>query len=235
MKKRFIVLLLSVCATTTYAQQNNGEKTISLSNLMKATGTEVQPQQEEVRSVSLSTLMGTVKKENAASPDSVPASVSTPSTAPKTQATTQSNNPLVLVGKALGNIKIGMRMSDVPQSVKGLYANRGELEMTGEAGEAYNCRDQAGDIVIEIADQDENGIVDALFIQAKGVQIANSPLYIGMPAEELLRVEGVKAGTDQYGNEEIRYRDYFLNTGYAEGNNEDLILYSISFGFDYQN
>jgi len=233
MKKLFAFLVLFLSTTATYAQQNNGEKTISLSSLMKATKTEEQPQQQEVRSVSLSSLLGTMKNDSVNNVDTISFEPSSQMASAQVQAVSQPNKDLLLVGKAIGNIKIGMRMDDVPKSVNGFYANRGEKEMTGEAGEVYMCRDKSNSIMIEIHDQDEDGIVDAFYIAKKGVQIQNSPLYIGMPAEEMLKVEGVKAGTDEYGNEEIRYRDHLLNTGSDFENNERQILYSISMGFNY--
>ena len=139
----------------------------------------------------------------------------------------QTSEKLAIDGKGIGIIQIGMNMDDVPETMDGLYAKRGEKQMTGEEGEAYFCNDANGQMTIEIRDQNEDGKVDGLFIMKDGLAVKDSPIYIGMPASEMKAVDGVGPTKDQYGDEAIGFRGYILATGDTENRKDVLVSIAI--------
>ncbi|MBR6945495.1 MAG: hypothetical protein IKH64_06075 [Prevotella sp.] len=128
---------------------------------------------------------------------------------------------LTIDNLGIGGIKLGMKMNSVPKTVPGLYARYSETSM-GESGVEYNCLNAQGDIVMQIDDENEDGLVDRLYIMVKGAKIANTGIQIGVPFSKVVNTPGLKKTKDEYGNEL-----YLYNKRYEVQEDMDHIVYAI--------
>jgi hypothetical protein len=128
---------------------------------------------------------------------------------------------LTIDNLGIGGIKLGMKMNSVPKTVPGLYARYSETSM-GESGIEYNCLNAQGDIVMQIDDENEDGVVDRLYIMVKGAKIANTGIQIGVPFSKVVNTPGLKKTKDEYGNEL-----YLYNKRYEVQEDMDHIVYAI--------
>ncbi len=92
----------------------------------------------------------------------------------------------------------------------------------GESGIEYNCLNAQGDIVMQIDDENEDGVVDRLYIMVKGAKIANTGIQIGVPFSKVVNTPGLKKTKDEYGNEL-----YLYNKRYEVQEDMDHIVYAI--------
>ncbi len=120
-------------------------------------------------------------------------------------ATSAASMPSISL-KSFGNIRIGMKLRNVPKTMSGVYT-RVQESGYGCDGTQYECYN--GDsIVVNVADGDGDDIVDEIMISKEGVKIDGTPIYIGMPLSSLRAVKGIKRlnnGSEyyKYGNYEI--------------------------------
>lgn len=128
---------------------------------------------------------------------------------------------LTIDNLGIGGIKLGMKMNSVPKTVPGLYARYSETSM-GESGIEYNCLNAQGDIVMQIDDENEDGVVDRLYIMVKGAKIANTGIQIGVPFSKVVNTPGLKKTKDEYGNEL-----YLYNKRYEVQEDMDHIVYAV--------
>lgn len=128
-----------------------------------------------------------------------------PQTIRISSATATANNPLVVDNLGIAGIVLGGKMSSVPKSVSGLYAKYRQDEM-GEQGIELVCTDNAGNTVMTIDDEDENGLIDRIYIMVKGVKIANTSIEIGVPFAKVVNTPGLVKTKDEYGNELYLYK-----------------------------
>lgn len=128
---------------------------------------------------------------------------------------------LTIDNLGIGGIRLGMKMNSVPKTVPGLYARYSETSM-GESGIEYNCLNAQGDIVMQIDDENEDGVVDRLYIMVKGAKIANTGIQIGVPFSKVVNTPGLKKTKDEYGNEL-----YLYNKRYEVQEDMDHIVYAI--------
>ncbi len=135
---------------------------------------------------------------------------STSSQAPKTITISSepsgntANSVLTIDNLGIAGIVLGGKMSNVPKSVPGLYAKYTETVM-GEEGTSYECRDAKGECLMTIDDQNEDGIIDRIYIMVKGAKIANTNIQIGAPFSKVVNTPGLKKTKDEYGNELYLY------------------------------
>lgn len=115
------------------------------------------------------------------------------------------NNPLVVDNLGIAGIVLGGKMSSVPKSVPGLYAKYTETIM-GEEGTSYECRNAQGELLMNVDDQNEDGIIDRIYIMVKGVKIANTNIEIGAPFAKIVNTPGLVKTKDEYGNELYLYK-----------------------------
>ena len=159
---------------------------------------------------------------------SKPATMNRPATTQQT-TTPQAATPqaattadvLTIDNLGIGGIKLGMKMNSVPKTVPGLYARYSETSM-GESGIEYNCLNAQGDIVMQIDDENEDGVVDRLYIMVKGAKIANTGIQIGVPFSKVVNTPGLKKTKDEHGNEL-----YLYNKRYEVQEDMDHIVYAI--------
>lgn len=118
---------------------------------------------------------------------------------------TTANNPLVVDNLGIAGIVLGGKMSSVPKSVPGLYAKYTETIM-GEEGTSYECRNAQGELLMNVDDQNEDGIIDRIYIMVKGVKIANTNIEIGVPFAKIVNTPGLVKTKDEYGNELYLYK-----------------------------
>lgn len=108
--------------------------------------------------------------------------------------------------KSFGSVRIGMRLQNVPKTMRGVYT-RVQESGYGCDGTQYECYD-GDDNVLTVADSDGDNIVDEMTVFKQGVKIEGTPIYIGMPLNSLRAVKGIRRlnkGSDyyKYGNYEI--------------------------------
>ncbi len=115
------------------------------------------------------------------------------------------NNPLVVDNLGIAGIVLGGKMSSVPKSVPGLYAKYTETIM-GEEGTSYECWNAQGELLMNVDDQNEDGIIDRIYIMVKGVKIANTNIEIGAPFAKIVNTPGLVKTKDEYGNELYLYK-----------------------------
>lgn len=115
------------------------------------------------------------------------------------------NNPLVVDNLGIAGIVLGGKMSSVPKSVPGLYAKYTETIM-GEEGTSYECLNAQGELLMNVDDQNEDGIIDRIYIMVKGVKIANTNIEIGAPFAKIVNTPGLVKSKDEYGNELYLYK-----------------------------
>ena len=118
---------------------------------------------------------------------------------------TTANNPLVVDNLGIAGIVLGGKMSSVPKSVPGLYAKYTETIM-GEEGTSYECWNAQGELLMNVDDQNEDGIIDRIYIMVKGVKIANTNIEIGVPFAKIVNTPGLVKTKDEYGNELYLYK-----------------------------
>lgn len=118
---------------------------------------------------------------------------------------TATNNPLVVDNLGIAGIVLGGKMSSVPKSVPGLYAKYTETIM-GEEGTSYECWNAHGELLMNVDDQNEDGIIDRIYIMVKGVKIANTNIEIGAPFAKIVNTPGLVKTKDEYGNELYLYK-----------------------------
>lgn len=118
---------------------------------------------------------------------------------------TATNNPLVVDNLGIAGIVLGGKMSSVPKSVPGLYAKYTETIM-GEEGTSYECWNAQGELLMNVDDQNEDGIIDRIYIMVKGVKIANTNIEIGAPFAKIVNTPGLVKTKDEYGNELYLYK-----------------------------
>lgn len=115
------------------------------------------------------------------------------------------NTPLVVDNLGIAGIVLGGKMSSVPKSVPGLYAKYTETIM-GEEGTSYECWNAQGELLMNVDDQNEDGIIDRIYIMVKGVKIANTNIEIGAPFAKIVNTPGLVKTKDEYGNELYLYK-----------------------------
>lgn len=115
------------------------------------------------------------------------------------------NNPLVVDNLGIAGIVLGGKMGSVPKSVPGLYAKYTETIM-GEEGTSYECWNAQGELLMNVDDQNEDGIIDRIYIMVKGVKIANTNIEIGAPFAKIVNTPGLVKTKDEYGNELYLYK-----------------------------
>lgn len=154
---------------------------------------------------------------------SKPATMNRPATTQQTTTPQAASaaDVLTIDNLGIGGIKLGMKMNSVPKTVPGLYARYSETSM-GESGIEYNCLNAQGDIVMQIDDENEDGVVDRLYIMVKGAKIANTGIQIGVPFSKVVNTPGLKKTKDEYGNEL-----YLYNKRYEVQEDMDHIVYAI--------
>jgi len=133
------------------------------------------------------------------------------------QAQTAADSVLIIKNRGIAGIRIGMKMSKVPQSIPGLY--NGYHEDYGcEIGVTYWC-----DVAVpgenhylSISDDDENGIIDGIDVHIPGVRITGTDIVIGKPKSEIVNIPGVKKKVDKDDPENYYYiyqGIYYLDFG----------------------
>ena len=103
---------------------------------------------------------------------------------------TTTNNPLTIDNLGIAGITLGGKMSSVPKSVPGLYAKYRQDEM-GEQGIELVCMDNAGSTVMTIDDENEDGVIDRIYVAVKGVKIANTNIETGKPFAKIVNTPGL--------------------------------------------
>ena len=137
----------------------------------------------------------------------------------QTQVDAQSRN-LTIDNLSFAGITLGSKMSSVPKTIAGLYSRLDEREM-GEEGIEFCCYHD-GELVMTIDDQDENGLIDRLYIMVKGAKIANTNIEIGKLFSSILQTPGLVKTKDEYDNEL-----YLYNKHYEVQEGEGGVIYAI--------
>lgn len=128
-------------------------------------------------------------------------------TVSKKKATNQQEDSILIIkNRTFAGIRLGMKMSKVPQSVPGIYDGY-EEDARCEIGISYWCKVTVpGEYnYLEISDDDENGIIDGIMIQIPGVRIAGTDIVIGTPISEIINTPGLKKKVDKYSPEYYEY------------------------------
>lgn len=195
MKKLFIIccLLMGVCAQSDAQVLKKLENAIN--KMVNAT--------ENVKKMVNGDKQSTTTKS--ANTKTQAAGSQAPQTIRISSATATANNPLVVDNLGIAGIVLGGKMSSVPKSVPGLYSKFRQDEM-GEQGIELVCTDNAGNTVMTIDDEDENGLIDRIYIMVKGVKIANTSIEIGAPFAKIVNTPGLVKTKDEYGNELYLYK-----------------------------
>ena len=76
----------------------------------------------------------------------------------------------------------------------------------GEEGTSYECWNAQGELLMNVDDQNEDGIIDRIYIMVKGVKIANTNIEIGAPFAKIVNTPGLVKTKDEYGNELYLYK-----------------------------
>jgi len=156
-----------------------------------------------------------------------------------TTASAQGTTPdslLIIKNRGIAGIRLGMKMSKVPQSIPGLY-NGYEEDYGCEVGLYYQCKVTVpGEFnSLEFCDDDENDLIDFIYVGVLGAQIDGTDIVIGKPISDLINTPGLKKIVDKYDPDSYEYvykGIYHLGTGFLEDPNIE-VLCSISWGFRY--
>ena len=118
----------------------------------------------------------------------------------------QEDSILIIKNRTFAGIRLGMKMSKVPQSVPGIYDGYRE-DARCEIGISYWCKVTVpGEYnYLEISDDDENGIIDGIMIQIPGVRIAGTDIVIGTPISEIINTPGLKKKVDKDSPDNYEY------------------------------
>ena len=152
------------------------------------------------------------------------------------QAQSATDSVLIIKNRGIAGIRIGMKMSKVPKSIPGLYDGYRE-EYGCEVGVYYQCKVTIpGEYNnLEICDDDENDLIDYIYVGIFGAQIDGTDIVIGKPISDFINTPGLKKIVDKDDPENYEYvykGIYHLRTGLLEDTNIE-ILYSIDWGFRY--
>lgn len=117
------------------------------------------------------------------------------STAGQTKNKTSKAQPKIS-GKGFNGIKIGMSLGSVPRSMAGVYNRIMESGM-GDDGTQYEGYD-GDNRIVSFEDGNDDNRIDGIFVAKQGVQIENTPIYIGMPLNQFKIIKGVKRIPNSY-------------------------------------
>lgn len=112
------------------------------------------------------------------------------------QAQTAADSVLIIKNRGIAGIRLGMKMSKVPKSIPGLYTAYDERR----EGTELNCTDLDGDWVMIITDDDENEIIDGIYIRLKGVKIEGTDIEVGVPLSKFANIPDLVKSKEQEGS-----------------------------------
>ena len=125
---------------------------------------------------------------------------------------------LVIKNRSFAGIRIGMRMSKVPQSIPGIYSQYDERR----EGTVLNCTNSDGDWVMIISDDDENEIIDGIYIRINGAIIEGTDIEVGVPFSKIANTPGLVKDKDLDGT-------YIYKKFYEVQLDENNLVYAIYF------